>query len=143
MGGCWVDFLTGGGEWGARESRRVTGPRRRLNDVLDRVGAWIDARRQSGRGIPVWEKPVGVGGRASALSCARGMGGEVINMLLIMLQTGGKIQTIPENDAALKLIQDAVTELAIERGGTDTVLSTDPDPGLPCTGRFHRTSMTA
>jgi hypothetical protein len=136
-----VDIFTARAELTALESRRAARPRRRLNDVLDRVGAWIDARRQSGRGIPVWEKPVGVGGRASALSCARGMGGEVINMRLIMLQTGVNIQTIQENDAALKLIQDAVTELGLERGGMDTVLSIDPDTGLPWRGRFDPISL--
>jgi len=136
-----VDIFTARAELTALESRRAARPRRRLNDVLDRVSAWIDVRRQSGRGIPVWEKPVGVGGRASALSCARGMGGEVINMRLIMLQTGVNIQTIQENDAALKLIQDAVTELGIERGGMDTVLSIDPDTGLPWRGRFDPISL--
>jgi hypothetical protein len=136
-----IDIFAARTELTALESGRTARPRRRLNDVLDRVGAWIDVRRQSGRGIPVWDKPASVGGRASALSRASGMGGEVINMRLIMLQTGVNIQTIHENGAALTLIQDAVTELGIERGGMDTVLSIDPDTGLPWRGRFDPISL--
>src|SRR5260370_36903232 len=83
-----VDIFTARAELTALESRLGARPRRRLNDVLDRVGAWIDARRQSGRGIPEGEMPVGGVGRGSGLWCASARGGEGATRRLVIIHTG-------------------------------------------------------
>ena len=123
------------------EKKRATRPRQKLKDVLDRIRFWIDSRRQAGRGVPVWESPAKVGGIAFAQSQADGAGGDIINLRLIVLQTGINMQTIQENDTALKLIRDAVIELGTEVGGMDTPILIDPDTGRPWRNRFDAVSL--
>ncbi len=109
---------------------------RRKNDVVERVDAWIEARRKAGRGIPVWNDPDQMSGRAHKLSRLNGLRGEVINLKLITLQTGLNAQTIQENKYALSIIHEAAGELGLEKGGMDTPISIDPDSGLPWRTRF-------
>lgn len=136
-----ADILAARGELTSLQRRRAERPRRRTTDVLERVGAWIDARRQSGRGIPVWERPSKIGGKAPVLARSTDMRGEVINMQLVVLQTGLNVQTIQENAGASRLIREAVAELGIERGGMDTPITIDPDTGRPWRDRFDQLSL--
>jgi integrase len=137
-----ADILAARAELTSLQRRRAERPpRRRTTDVLERVGAWIDARRRSGRGIPVWEQPSKIGGKAPVLARATDMCGEVINMQLVVLQTGLNMQTIQENAGASRLIRKAVAELGIERGGMDTPITIDPDTGRPWRGRFDQLSL--
>jgi hypothetical protein len=136
-----ADILAARSELTSLQRQRAERTRRRTTDVLDRVGAWIDARRRSGRGIPVWEQPSKIGGSAPVLARATDMCGEVINMQLLTLQTDLNMQTIQENATALRLIREAVAELGIERGGMDTPITIDPDIGRPWRGRFDQLSL--
>jgi hypothetical protein len=135
------DIFAARAELNALMKRRAARPRRRKNDVVNRIVAWIDARRTAGRGIPVWNSPAAVSGHAHKLSREAGFGGEVLNLQLIVLQTDLNAQTIQENGHALQLIRDAVAELGFERGGMDTPISIDPDTGLPWRSRFDAHSL--
>jgi hypothetical protein len=108
--------------------------------VLARVNAWLDERRRSGRGVPVWENPNRTG-VAPALSRATPLRGEVINLRLITFQIDVNMQSVQENSKAYDLIRQAAIELGVERGGMDTPISIDPDTGRPWRGRFDAHSL--
>lgn len=101
-----------------------------------KMTAWIEARRRAGRGIPVWNEPSRIGGFCNALVEARRLNGEVLNVRLIALQSGLHITNMMQNEQAYGILMAAVEELGVEPGGMDTVISIDPDTGLPWRERF-------
>ncbi len=106
------------------------------SSVEGRVAAWIDGRRQAGRGIPVWNNPRQMGGVCDARARAPRLDGEVLNIQLISLQTGVYPTNIITNKGAYDLITAAIDELGAEPGGMDTPISVDPESGRPWRSRF-------
>ena len=107
---------------------------------LRRMQTWIEARRQAGRGIPVWsvERPCGTYPRVSARDDSRS---HMLNYALIRLQTGLAAVNLQQNEAVWCCLWDAVAELGTEIGGFDTPVSDDPDLGRPWRERFDPASL--
>jgi len=107
---------------------------------LRRMQVWIEARRQAGRGIPVWsvERPCGTYPRVSARSDSQS---QMLNYALIRLQTGVSSTNLQQNEAVWCCLWDAVAELGTEIGGFDTPISDDPDLGRPWRERFDPASL--
>lgn len=123
------------------ESNYATLPRKRAADVAGRIAAWVEVRRQSGRGIPVWDKADKPGWLAAGRARKSDIDGEVVNFRLIAMQTGLGIQTVYATARARQIIRDAVAELGVERGGMETSITVDPDTGRPWRGRFDPLSL--
>ncbi len=135
------DIFAARAELTALQAMRAARPQfRKRADVLARVSAWIEERRRSGRGIPVWDNP-NKAGAAAAMSRGTPLGGEVINIRLLTLQIDVNIQSIQENGNAYSLIREAAIELGVERGGMDTPISIDLDTGQPWRSRFDAHSL--
>jgi hypothetical protein len=135
-----ADIFAARAELGALEMR-FAARRGRARDVVASMTAWIEERRRMGRGVPVWSEPVGIGGTASALSSVGKLKGDVVNMRLLGLQSGLNHTAIYESNEARRRLSLAIEELGIERGGMDTVISVDPDTGVPWRGRFDQYSL--
>ena len=136
-----VDIFAARAELTTLQAKRAARPHLRpRTDVLARVNAWLDERRRSARGGPVWENPNRTG-VAPALSRATPLRGEVINLRLITFQIDVNMQSVQENSKAYDLIRQAAIELGVERGGMDTPISIDPDTGRPWRGRFDAHSL--
>ena len=103
----------------------------RTRDVVASMTAWIDERRRMGRGVPVWSDPVKIGGTASALLSGGKLKGDVVNMRLMGLQSGLNHTAIYASGEARSRLSRAIENLGVEQGGMDTVVSIDPDTGLP------------
>ncbi|MGE4302714.1 MAG: hypothetical protein AB7E24_01625 [Novosphingobium sp.] len=104
--------------------------------VVEKMTAWIEARRLAGRGIPVWIAAVRQGGLSAAIVRSGRHGGEVPNMRLIALQTGLHPTSTIQNGEAYRLLMAAMDELGVEPGGMDTPICCDPDTGRPWRERF-------
>lgn len=113
----------------------------RTRDVVASMTAWIDERRRMGRGVPVWSDPVKIGGTASALLSGGKLKGDVVNMRLMGLQSGLNHTAIYASGEARSRLSRAIEDLGVEQGGMDTVVSIDPDTGLPWRGRFDQYSL--
>lgn len=136
-----ADIFAARAELTALLAKRAARPRvRKRADVIARVNAWIKERRQSGRGIPVWDNRDGMG-TAAAMARDTPMRGEVINIQLISMQIDVSMKSIAVNGSAHTLLREAAAELGIERGGMDTPISIDPDTGLPWRVRFDPRSL--
>lgn len=123
------------------ESNYGTLPRKRATDVVGRIATWVDARRRTGRGIPVWDKADKPGWLGAGRARKSDIDGEVVNFRLIAMQTGLGIQTVYATARARQIIRDAVAELGVERGGMDTSITIDPDTGRPWRSRFDPLSI--
>jgi len=102
-----------------------------------RVYEWLKARRAAGRGVPLWERRP---------NTARGKPdrGErnAFNYKLMCLQVGSP-QTgyLSRSVATVRLLERMVQEMGTEVGGMDTLISIDPDTGLPWRDRFDPDSL--
>lgn len=105
------------------------------------LASWIDKRRKEGRGIPVWERPLSIGGLTGRLSRGDRFNGEVINLKLVTMQCGLHLTTVHKDPALLAILHDAADELGFEVGGMDTPISPDPDTGQPWRERFDAISL--
>nr|WP_172691077.1 MULTISPECIES: hypothetical protein [Rhizobium/Agrobacterium group]ASK43678.1 hypothetical protein [Agrobacterium radiobacter]ASK43808.1 hypothetical protein [Rhizobium rhizogenes] len=115
---------------------------KRATNVAGRIAAWVETRRESRRGIPVWDEADRAGWLAGARRLRKSdIGGEVINFRLIAMQTGLGTQTVYATARARQIIRDAVAELGVERGGMETLITIDPDTGRPWRGRFDQLSL--
>mgnify|MGYP004449798449 CR=1 FL=1 len=104
--------------------------------VVEKMAAWVERRRNTGRGVPVWNKPSRIGGLSAAIARSGRHGGEVLNMRLVALQAGLHPTNMVQNEEANHLLMAAVDELGVEPGGMDTPISIDPDTGRPWRERF-------
>ncbi|MER8472809.1 hypothetical protein NKH23_25990 [Mesorhizobium sp. M1328] len=104
-----------------------------------RVAKWLDARRATGRGVPIWERAPNAARRIDPLT------GQVIppyNLHLMRLHAGApESGRVSQSDRTAQLIDEAAAELGIEVGGLDTPISIDPDTGLPWRERFDGLSL--
>ena len=108
----------------------------RRGSVEGRLADWIEGRRQAGRGIPVWNEPVRMGGVCGTIALDQFLDGQVLNMRLISLQSGVHPSNLVQNKIAYGLLLDAVKDLGVEHGGMDTPIAIDPDSGQPWRTRF-------
>lgn len=104
-----------------------------------RVAKWLDVRRATGRGVPIWERAPNVARRIDPLT-----GDETppYNLHLMRLHVGARESgRVSQSEPTARLIDEAATELGTEIGGLDTPISTDPDTGLPWRDRFDGLSL--
>ena len=125
-------------ELNARFVARLRGRRTRPAVLLS---SWIDKRRREGRGIPIWEKPLSIGGLTGKLARDGKFEGRVINLKLVTMQCGIHLTTIFKDPALLPMIHDAADELGFEIGGMDSPIRSDPDTGKPWRERFDDFSL--
>lgn len=126
----WDALLTKSGpQWNAKASGKA------------RVSAWIDERRRTGRGIPVWDEAPKVAGMSEGKRLTIDCGDDVVNMQLIALQCGLTTGTIYQTGKIMTQLSSALKELGRERGGMDTPITIDPDTGGPWRGRFDVVSL--
>jgi hypothetical protein len=124
----------------SEDERFPVGIRRQLR--CKRLIAYIDGRRASGRGMPVWTKAPN-----SAVPTHAGTGTTIstVNAVLIDLHIGADPSRSKERlcicKATNRLIVAAVAELGVETGGMDTPISNDPDTGLAWRPRFDSTTL--
>lgn len=77
-----------------------------------------------------------MGGICGAIAFDRRLGGHVLNIRLIALQSGVSPTNLAGNKAAYTVLLDAVKELGVEQGGMDTPIAIDPDSGQPWRSRL-------
>jgi len=118
-----------GPQWAAKPSGKA------------RVSAWIDERRQTGRGIPVWDVAPKVAGMSTGRRLMIACGDDVVNMQLIALQCGLSTSTVYQSGEIMTLLSSALEELGRERGGMDTPITVDPDTGKQWRSRFDVVSL--
>jgi hypothetical protein len=135
------DIFTARAEADALNSRFAARSRARHTRPAVMLASWIDKRREEGRGIPVWERPLSIGGLTGRLSRGGRFDGEVINLKLLTMQCGLHLTTVHKDPALLSMVHDAVDELGFEVGGMDTPISPDPDTGRPWRERFDAISL--
>lgn len=135
------DIFSARAEADALNARFVARSRARHTRPTVLLASWIDKRRKEGRGIPVWEKPLSIGGLTGRLSRAGRFDGEVINLKLVTMQCGLHLTTIHKDPALLSMLHDAAEELGFEVGGMDTTISPDPDTGRAWRERFDGISL--
>nr|WP_172691140.1 integrase [Agrobacterium fabrum]ASK46449.1 integrase [Agrobacterium fabrum] len=104
-----------------------------------RLHAYLDDRRQQGRGIPAW--PARIGGAASFSGFE-----PPLNWQLIYLHVGADANLQRSaggqpNDEMRRIVEAAVGELGTELGGMDTEISIDPDTGRPWRPRFDARAL--
>lgn len=118
----------------AAYAARIRG--RPKGSVETRMEMWIDDRRRAGRGIPVWNRPGRIGGICDAIARKGRLGGEVLNIRLVSLESGIHPTNVIQNRRAYNMLLDAVHELGVEHGGMNTPISLDPDSSRPWRYRF-------
>lgn len=132
-----TDILAARDELDILEAVYAARPRyARRGSVEERLGEWVEGRRQAGRGIPVWNKPESIGGICVAIALNQRLDGHVLNIRLISLQSGVHPSNIIQNKTAYGLLLDAVKELGVEQGGMDTPITIEPESGRPWRPRF-------
>ncbi len=104
--------------------------------VVEKMAAWIEGRRNAGRGVPAWNTPNRQGGLSASIARSGRHRGVVLNVRLIALQAGLHPTNIAQNVEANRLLLAAMDELGIELGGMDTPICIDPDAGRPWRERF-------
>lgn len=105
------------------------------------LASWIENRRKAGRGIPVWEKPLSIGGLTGKLSRDGRFNGAVINLKLVTMQCGLHLTTVHSDSGLLAMLHAAADELGFEVGGMDTPISHDLDTGRPWRAGFDAFSL--
>jgi hypothetical protein len=135
------DIFAARAEADALDARFAARSRARRVRPAVMLASWIDKRRREGRGIPVWEKPLSIGGLTGRLSMTGRFDGEVINLKLVTMQCGVHLTTVHRDPALLSMIHDAADELGFEVGGMDTPISLDPDTGRPWRECFDTFSL--
>lgn len=104
-----------------------------------RVAKWLDARRATGRAVPIWERAPNVARRVDPLT---GEETPPYNLHLMRLHAGApESGRISQSEPTARLIGAAAAELGTEIGGLDTPISIDPDIGLPWRERFDSLSL--
>jgi integrase len=135
------DIFTAQAELDALNTRFSARSRQRHTRPTVVLESWIDKRRREGRGIPVWEKPLSIGGVTGRLSRDGKFDGNVINLKFVTMQCGLHLTTVFKDPALLSMIHGAADELGFEVGGMDTPISPDPDTGQPWRERFDAISL--
>jgi hypothetical protein len=137
-----VDIFAARAELDALEQRYAIRPRHAVKgSVVTKMMAWIEQRRQAGRGVPVWNAPSSIGGLCDAIVRSGRLNGDVLNIRLIALQSGLHITNMTQNEEAYGSLLAAVETLGVEPGGMDTPISIDPDTGRPWRARFDGFSL--
>jgi hypothetical protein len=136
-----ADIFAARAELDALKQQFAARPRARIERPVAMLAARIEDRRRNGRGIPVWETPLAIGGITGALSRAGALDGQVMNLRLISMQCGLHVTTICKSDALQSVLLDAARQFGVEIGGMDTQISIDPDTGLPWRERFDALSL--
>jgi len=127
-----------------QSQRQLIAEDRRFSDVTlrqrrrDRLIAYLDKLRASGRGVPTWTTAHNGVVRTDP---ATGNVTPPVNALLIHLHIGidaqaDQAQHLMLRKATKPIMLDAITELGTEVGGMDTAISLDPDTGKPWRPRF-------
>ncbi|MGP2492900.1 hypothetical protein ACTDI4_14900 [Mesorhizobium sp. PUT5] len=135
------DILAARAEEDALSARFAARSRRRHTRPAVMLESWIEKRGREGRGIPVWEKPLSIGGVTGRLSRDGKFNGNVINLKFVTMQCGLHLTTVFKDPALLSMIHRAADELGFEVGGMDTPISPDPDTGRPWRERFDTISL--
>lgn len=135
------DILAARAEEDALNARFAARSRRRHTRPAIVLESWIEKRRREERGIPVWEKPLSIGGVTGRLSRDGRFDGNVINLKFVTMQCGLHLTTVFKDPALLSMIHGAADELGFEVGGMDTPISPDPDTGQPWRERFDAISL--
>jgi integrase len=108
-------------------------PAVRAKRRIERVAAFIEQRRSSGRGMPYWSSVPAARRRPGVV----GAGSPSINYHLIRLHAGTRDTALISQKLDIeRMISTAARDLGAEIGGLDTVISIDPDTGLAWRSRF-------
>ena len=100
---------------------------------ISRLAAFLEQRRFSGRGVPLWTSMSPARGRDST----RTVDSPVINYHLIRLYTGApSTSRLSQDRVTAAMISSAVDEIGTEVGGLDTAISCDSETGLAWRPRF-------
>jgi hypothetical protein len=122
--------------WLIEDEHRTSREQRKLR--IDRLGAFLDQRRQAGRGLPLWSSVPAAHRRPGV----RNPASPAINYHLIRLHTGApSTSRISQDRITAKMIVSAVHQIGTEIGGLDAPISCDPDTGLPWRERFDTMSL--
>ncbi len=110
----------------------------RLRRRRDRLVAYLDQLRTSGRSVPIWTTAHNGVVRTDAAS---GATTPPINATLIHMHIGVDAQADPRAHVLLTkdrqtIMDDAIAALGVETGGMDTNIINDPDTGLAWRPRF-------
>ena len=113
-------------------------PAERRKRLIDRVGAFLEQRRSSDRGVPLWSSIPAVHRRPGV----RGAGSPSINYHLIRLHAGTPNTSRISQDIFIEqMISSAARDIGTEIGGFDAAISCDPDTGLPWRQRFDAQTL--
>jgi len=92
------DIFSARAETDALNVRFATRSRGRQMRPTVMLASWIDKRRKEGRGIPIWEKPLSIGGVTGRLSRDGKFDGNVINLKFVTMQCGLHLTTVFKDD---------------------------------------------
>jgi integrase len=108
----------------------------------ERLAAYLDRLRASGRGVPIWTTSYNGTIRTDPRTGAKT---PPINAHLIHLHVGVDPKKAADHTllrkATKQLILDTIDTIGIETGGMDTAISTDPDTGRPWHPRFDAKTL--
>lgn len=119
------------------EDRRLS-EAMRLRRRCDRLVAYLNQLRTSGRGVPIWTTAHNGVVRTDTAS---GATTPPINATLIHMHIGVDAQADPRAHVLLTrdrqtIMNDAIVAFGVETGGMDTPITNDPDTGLAWRPRF-------